>query len=169
MTESERPAPANVIADAAARAGAAVLRNRRLVRAPIKLYRAGFGFLFGSRLLMLEHTGRKSGLSRYVVLEVIGHPAPGTYIVVSGFGPKAQWFQNVRADPRVRVTLAWRRAAPATARVLARADAERALTEYATHHPRAWKTLKPIIESALGRPITEFECDLPLVSLDLDG
>ncbi|MET8156751.1 hypothetical protein ABZT47_10295 [Sphaerisporangium sp. NPDC005289] len=41
--------------------GARVLRTRRLVRAPIWLYRAGLGILFGSRLLMLEHIGRTTG------------------------------------------------------------------------------------------------------------
>ena len=30
-------------------------------------------------------------------------PRPATYIVASGFGQRAQWFRNLRADPRVRV------------------------------------------------------------------
>jgi hypothetical protein len=60
--------------------------SERLVRAPVGLYRARLGFLLGSRLLMLEHTGRKSGARRYVVLEVVGHPRPRTYVVASGFG-----------------------------------------------------------------------------------
>jgi hypothetical protein len=58
------------------RLAAAALHSQRLVRAPIWLYRHGLGWLFGSRLLMLEHVGRKSGQPRYVVLEVIGHPHP---------------------------------------------------------------------------------------------
>jgi hypothetical protein len=53
---------------------AGLLRVRWLVRAPIGLYRARVGFLFGSRLLMLEHLGRKSGARHYVVLEVVAHP-----------------------------------------------------------------------------------------------
>lgn len=60
--------------------------------APIWLYRARLGFVLGSRTLMLEHVGRKSGAKRYVVLEVVGHPAPDTYVVASGFGEHAQWF-----------------------------------------------------------------------------
>jgi hypothetical protein len=47
------------------RIGARVLANRALMRAPIWLYRARLGFLFGSRTLMLEHIGRKSGARRY--------------------------------------------------------------------------------------------------------
>lgn len=51
---------------------------RWFVRAPIWLFRARLGFLLGSRLLMLEHLGRKSGGRRHVVLEVVTR-APGSY------------------------------------------------------------------------------------------
>jgi hypothetical protein len=61
--------------------GARILRSRTLMRAPIWIYRARLGFLFGSRMLMLEHIGRKTGLPRQVVLEVIDHPTPDTYVV----------------------------------------------------------------------------------------
>jgi hypothetical protein len=88
---------------ALAASAAGLLRVRWVVRVPVGLYRARLGFLLGPRLLMLEHTGRKSGARRHVVLEVVGHPQPGSYVVVSGFGDRAQWFRNVRADPRVRV------------------------------------------------------------------
>ena len=88
------------------RGGAWVLRNHALVRAPIWLYRARLGFLSGSRTLMLEHVGRKSGARRFVVLEVVGHPAPDTYVVASGFGERAQWFRNLIANPQVRVSVA---------------------------------------------------------------
>ncbi|MGH3632438.1 MAG: nitroreductase family deazaflavin-dependent oxidoreductase, partial [Sciscionella sp.] len=100
------------------------------MRAPIRLYRARLGFVFGSRMLMFEHIGRQSGLSRYVVLEVLGHPAPGRYVVASGFGEEAQWFRNVRANPHVRLTVASRLPATATARVLDSAEADAALNAY---------------------------------------
>jgi len=45
--------------------GARLLRTRAFVRAPIGLFRAGLGWLFGSRILMLEHRGRRSGSRRY--------------------------------------------------------------------------------------------------------
>ena len=60
-----RTEPAPLARSLAARA-AALLRVRRFVRAPIAIYRARLGFIFGSRLLMLEHTGRKTGARRYV-------------------------------------------------------------------------------------------------------
>ena len=82
------------------------------------------GALLGARILMLEHIGRKSGAPRYAVLEVVGHPAPETYVVASGFGRKAQWFHNIRANPRVRVYVGSRAPRRATARVLDQSEAD---------------------------------------------
>ena len=143
------------------------MRVRWIVRAPVWLYRARLGFVFGSRLLMLEHTGRKSGKRRRVVLEIVGQPQPGTYIVASGFGSRAQWFRNVRADPKVRVSIGSRRPAPATARPLTSEDARAALAAYATRHPRAWGALKPVFEATLGDPIDPNGTSLPMVALQL--
>jgi deazaflavin-dependent oxidoreductase (nitroreductase family) len=120
------------IADAAT----GLRRTRWLVRVPVWLYRARLGALLGPRFLMLEHTGRKSGARRYVVLEVVEHRSPRTYLVVSGFGDRAQWFRNIRASPKVRVYTLSRRPAPATARIFPQAEAAAALTAYAVRHPR---------------------------------
>ncbi|MGH3670992.1 MAG: nitroreductase family deazaflavin-dependent oxidoreductase, partial [Pseudonocardiaceae bacterium] len=114
----------HVMSDMIAKGGARLLGSRRLMRAPIWLYRAGLGFLFRSRMLMLEHIGRRSGARRYVVLEVFDHPTPDTYVVVSGFGTRAQWFRNVQANPHVRVSIAGHAPAHATARRLTPAEAD---------------------------------------------
>ncbi|MCH9729069.1 MAG: nitroreductase family deazaflavin-dependent oxidoreductase [Actinomycetia bacterium] len=150
-------------------AGARVLRSRRLMRAPIWLYRARAGSVLGPRLLMLEHVGRNSGARRYVVLEVIEHPEPGTYVIASGFGVQSQWFRNIAANPRVRVYAGSRAPAPATARVLEPQEAERSLAVYRTKHPRAWERLKPVLEEVLGSPIDDRGTTLPMVELRLDG
>jgi deazaflavin-dependent oxidoreductase (nitroreductase family) len=153
-----------------ARAGAGLLRVRWFVRAPIWLFRARLGFLLGPRMLMLEHIGRKSGQRRFVVLEIIDHPSPDRYVVVSGFGDRAQWFRNVRANSRVRVFLGGRRPSPASAVVLSDPEAKRALDSYARRHPRSWATLRPVLESTLGTRIGDAETELPMVLLDLaDG
>ncbi len=149
-------------------AGARVLRSRRLMRAPIWIYKARAGALFGSRILMLEHVGRKSGEPRYVVLEVVGHPSPDTYVVASGFGRKAQWFRNIQANPRVRVYAGSHAPRRATARVLDQQEADRALAAYVSRHRQAWEQMKPVLEETLGVPITETETPLPMVELRLD-
>jgi deazaflavin-dependent oxidoreductase (nitroreductase family) len=150
-------------------AGSWVLGNRRLVRAPLWLYRARLGFLFGSRMLMLEHTGRRSGRRRQVMLEVVGHPAPDTYVVVSGFGERSQWYRNVLAHPDVRVAVGARAARPARARRLAAAEADQVLADYTARHRRAWARLKPVFEATLGAPITEHDTNLPMIGLRLTG
>lgn len=158
------PSPSGAVA----RYGARILRTRRLMRAPIRLYRARLGFLLGSRTLMLEHTGRKSGATRHVVLEVIDHPVPGTYVVTSGFGERAQWFRNIQAEPRIRVTIGRHGPAAATARVLPQEEADEALGHYIARHPRAWERFKAILETTLGTPVTERNTPLPMVGLHLD-
>ena len=151
-----------------ARAGARALRSRRLMRAPIWIYKARAGALFGSRILMLEHVGRKSGAPRYVVLEVVGHSSPDTYVVASGFGRKAQWFRNIQANPRVRVYAGSHAPRPATARVLEQQEADRALAAYLSRHRKAWERMRPALEDTLGVPITETDTPLPMVELRLD-
>ncbi len=47
--------------------------SRALFRAPIYLYRLGLGWLFGKRILLLNHIGRVSGKQRQVILEVVEH------------------------------------------------------------------------------------------------
>lgn len=149
-------------------ATARLLRSRRLVRAPIWIYKARAGALLSSRLLMLEHIGRKSGAWRNVVLEVVDHPTPETFIVASGFGSKAQWFRNIEANPRVRVYAGSRAPADATARVLDQHEADSELAAYRARHPRAWAQFEPVLEETLGGPIHDTDTELPLVELRLD-
>ena len=160
------PAPTS---SPAATVAARLLRTRWIVRAPVWLYRARLGFMFGSRLLMLEHTGRKSGIRRYVVLEAVDHPGPHTYIVAAGFGDRAQWLRNVRASPRVRVYTGYHRPVPAIARPLTSEETAAALTAYARRHPRAWAALKPVFEATLGARIDSDGTSLPMIALDLAG
>lgn len=151
-----------------ANAGASILRNRHLMRAPIWLYKARLGAMFGQRVLMLEHIGRKSGLRRYVVLEVVDHPTPETFVVASGFGTRAQWFRNIEANPAVRVYVGSRPPAPATARILDQHERDRVMAAYRSERPKAWAQFKPVLEQTLGEPITDTNTPLPLVELRLD-
>jgi deazaflavin-dependent oxidoreductase (nitroreductase family) len=148
-------------------AGAKLLMSRRLMRAPIGLYRARLGFLFGSRILLLEHVGRKSGRTRQAVLEVLDHPDPDTYVVASGFGTRAQWYKNLQADPHAKVSVGTRVSRPTVARTLSTSEADAALRRYIDRHRRAWETMKPVLESSLGAPIDTTNTALPMVELRL--
>ncbi|MGH9498641.1 MAG: nitroreductase family deazaflavin-dependent oxidoreductase [Terriglobales bacterium] len=75
-------------------------------RAPVYLYRWKLGWLFGHRLLLLTHIGRRSGLRRQTVLEVVQYRQDGPEVVVAnGFGPDSDWLRNIEAKPGEEVTI----------------------------------------------------------------
>lgn len=151
------------VSDTFTRLGSRALQTRWFVRAPIIAYRSGLGFLFGTRLLMLEHIGRRTGARRYVVLEVVDRPSPADYVIVSGFGDRAQWYRNIRTNSAVRVWCGLRRGAPATAVPMTETESAAALAHYAQNHPGAWKNLRATIEHATGAPVDT----LPMVRVHM--
>lgn len=107
---------------------------------------------------------------RDVVLEVVARPAADRYVVVSGFGDRAQWYRNVLADPRVRVSVGRRSRAPATARVLPVGEAGAVIAGYVEQRPRAWAWFGPVVGRTLGRPVGASAPPPPMVELRLaDG
>lgn len=118
---------------------------KALARTPIPLFRCGAGALLAPRLMMLEHRGRKSGLPRYAVLEVLERE-PGALLLVSGYGPGSQWFRNVRADPAVRVWFSTARADPAVAEVLPAAEVVERLDRYRRANPRSAAALAAVLD-----------------------
>jgi deazaflavin-dependent oxidoreductase (nitroreductase family) len=67
------------------------------------LYDSGLGWLVGWLILLLRHTGRRSG-RRYATpmqYERIG----SDYYVGSARGCQADWFRNVRANPQVEIAV----------------------------------------------------------------
>ena len=142
----------------------------RLYRLPIALYRLGLGALLGSRFLLLEHRGRRSGRTRHAALEVVRRDAgTGACIVASGFGEGSQWFRNLAAEPRCRVQVGRRRFV-ATARRLTRQEAERELASYASHHPRAARAVVRAIgldlDPSTPAGIAMFAREVPLLVLE---
>jgi deazaflavin-dependent oxidoreductase (nitroreductase family) len=72
-------------------------------RSPLHFYRLGLGGLVGGKVLLLTAKGRKSGLDRVTAIGYEYHPDEDTYYVTSGWDGKTDWYQNARANPRVRV------------------------------------------------------------------
>lgn len=115
--------------------------SRLVFRAPIWFYNAGLGWLLGGRFLLLEHTGRVSGLPRQTVLEVVKHDREGgIYYIASGFGEKSDWIKNITANPSVSVQ-AGRSRFPATAERLSPKAGEEVILEYGKLHPVAMREL----------------------------
>jgi hypothetical protein len=61
--------------------------SRLFFRFPILLFRLNLGWLFGGQALLLEHRGRKSGIIRKVVVEVVDHdPERDSYTIAAAWG-----------------------------------------------------------------------------------
>lgn len=119
---------------------------RRFFRAPIPLYRMGFGPLLGNRLLYLVHTGRKSGRQREVILEVVGldRQVPEV-VVVSGWGERSDWYRNIKAAPAREIRLGRHRWPAPEHRILPDEEVVRVLTAYRDRHPGAWRRIAPLL------------------------
>jgi deazaflavin-dependent oxidoreductase (nitroreductase family) len=78
--------------------------RRALFKWPVHLWRLGLAPLIGHQMVLITHTGRKSGLSRRTMTELyrIGERK----YVPSGFGRRSQWVRNMEADPRVTIQTA---------------------------------------------------------------
>ncbi|WP_139417691.1 nitroreductase family deazaflavin-dependent oxidoreductase [Agromyces laixinhei] len=144
--------------------GATFLTTRWMARLPIAIFRAGFGFIFGGRLLLLEHRGRTSGESRFVVIEAADREAPDRVVVASGFGTRAQWYRNLEAEPRCGVSIGWRRRVPARAELLGTEESRRLLERYGERRPATWAVLERSIQDATG----EAHPEIPMVRLHLE-
>jgi deazaflavin-dependent oxidoreductase (nitroreductase family) len=86
---------------------------RRLLRAPIWLYRLHLGRLLGHRFLLLTHLGRKSGQERQTVVEVVRYdPATHESVVFAGWRGETDWYRNILAHPAIVVETGGERYSP---------------------------------------------------------
>jgi deazaflavin-dependent oxidoreductase (nitroreductase family) len=114
-------------------------------RLPILLYRLHLGWLLGNRFLLLEHRGRKSGLLRQVVIEVVDQDKQvGSYFVVAAWGEKSDWYKNILAQSQVNIVVGSKHF-PAIARTIPPEEAVQHLTAYAKSHPIAFRELGSIL------------------------
>lgn len=75
-----------------------------VLRAPVVLFRWKLGFVFGERLLLISHRGRRSGRVLQTPVEVVEHDTvTHEFIVCSGTGPRADWYLNLRSAAAVSV------------------------------------------------------------------
>jgi deazaflavin-dependent oxidoreductase (nitroreductase family) len=144
---------------------------RRLFRAPVYLYRWRCGRLLGHRLLLLIHFGRRTGLRRQTVLEVIEYRKQGPEaVVMSAFGRNANWLRNIEATARAEVVIG-SQGFPAAHRIL---DEQEAVGVIAGYEQRN-RFIAPIIRLVLSRLVgwryhgSEDDCrrlvrELPLIA-----
>lgn len=142
---------------------------RWALRIPIWVYRAHLGRLLGHQFLLLTHRGRKSGLPRHTVLEVVHYNrATRTYVVAAGWGVTSDWYRNIQQTPAVLLESGSGRVA-ARAAILPPAEAAAELRVYAEHHPYRARELARIITGApfRGKPdaMAGLAAKIPLVAL----
>ncbi|MFG2087492.1 MULTISPECIES: nitroreductase family deazaflavin-dependent oxidoreductase [unclassified Spirillospora] len=128
--------------------------RRRLWRLPIRLYRMGLGPLLGRRVMLLNHTGRVSGLRRQVVIEVVQYDEHG-YVAASGFGPRADWYRNVMATPDVTIQVGGKVVQAAAAPIETGEGAE-IMARYATAHPAAARRLCKLMGFAVDGGVDDY-------------
>jgi deazaflavin-dependent oxidoreductase (nitroreductase family) len=143
---------------------------RVLLRLPIALYWLKLGWLLGGRFVLLEHIGRKSGAVHKTVVEVVGHEkASGTYYIVSGWGKKANWYQNLLATPSITIQVGLRRLR-VRAETLSPAEGARILLDYRRKHPLAARELSRLMGMKLYDTTLEelekiVQTSLPVIAL----
>jgi deazaflavin-dependent oxidoreductase (nitroreductase family) len=117
--------------------------------------------LLDDRFLLLTHIGRRSGLPRQTVLEIVHHDhATETYFIASGWGEKPDWLRNIQKMPRVVVTVGRKRFA-AMAMRLSTDEAARVLLVYAQRRRRAFRALAMLI---VGQRLQDTEQDCRLLA-----
>ena len=136
--------------------------TRFLFRMPIWFYRLRLGWLFGSRVLLLNHVGHVSGKRRRTILEVAEGDGD-SYVVASGWGPNAAWYRNILHTPDVTIQVGTR-TIPVTAVPLDKDDGGDAFVRYASRHRAAARYMLPRV---LGYSVDGSDADFRAVGRQL--
>jgi len=79
------------------------------------------------------------------VVEVVRHDKESdSYIVAAGFGPKSQWYQNLRAEPDVTIQVGRRKLA-VTADFLTEEQGAEEMADYGRRHPGTARELSQLM------------------------
>jgi deazaflavin-dependent oxidoreductase (nitroreductase family) len=78
--------------------------HRAAFKWPVHLWRLGLAPLIGHHMMLITQTGRKTGLPRRTMTEC--YTLGDRKYAPCAFGPRAHWYQNIAADPRVTIQTA---------------------------------------------------------------
>lgn len=123
---------------------------RFMFRAPVLLYRWRCGWILGRRFLLLTHVGRRTGLHRKTVLEVMEYREDGPeLIVMSGWGRIADWLRNIEATRLAKVTVG-SQSFVAAHRFLSIDEAVRVVARYESRNRFAVPVVRRVLSRLLG-------------------
>jgi deazaflavin-dependent oxidoreductase (nitroreductase family) len=73
-------------------------------RLPLNAYRHNAGWMLGHTFLEFTHMGRKTGMPHEAVAMVLHHDTEtGEAVICAAWGPRTDWYLNLRAHPAVIV------------------------------------------------------------------
>lgn len=114
--------------------------------------------MLGKRVLAVTHRGRKSGREFRTILEAMSFDREtGESVVASAYGPGADWYRNIRAEPALRVTTGRLDYVPQQ-RFLTADEARAAAERFCREHPFEAR-LVPRVLPSIGAALPE-ETDL---------
>jgi deazaflavin-dependent oxidoreductase (nitroreductase family) len=132
--------------------------------APRWLYRHRMGWLMGKRFLALSHEGRRSGIERQSLLEVAVYRADTQEsIVMSAFGPRADWYRNIQAKP-AHLVQAGRVEYVPQQRFIEPDEARAAAEEFCSNHRLEARLAIPIFVAMGGAEKGEFSDPVDLMA-----
>ncbi|MBI5667103.1 MAG: nitroreductase family deazaflavin-dependent oxidoreductase [Chloroflexi bacterium] len=141
---------------------------RTLLRAPLLLYRMGLGDALNAiHILVLVTRGRTSGLPRFTPIEYRRH---GSKIyLVSGWGTRPNWLQNLLANPLATVQLGSHAQAARAQLVTDPAESLRALYLFRRTAPGRYDTVLSYVidESVSSKTLPNLSSQFTIVRLDL--
>lgn len=119
--------------------------------------------MLGKRFICVTHRGRKSGRLHDTVLEVALYDQERQEsTVAAAFGPGADWYRNIQAEPALRIRTGRMDYVPRQ-RFLSPEEAAEAASVYCRDHPREAKLLRRGLV-AIGAAVDPAESD-PAVML----
>ena len=106
-------------------------------RIPTWMFKLGLGGLLGDRFAMVVHRGRKTGRMNTVIVEVAnGSHADGRIVVVCAYGERAQWWQNLKHSPTVKLEIGGKTYMAPRHEFLQKKDTEEAIASYWRRYPK---------------------------------
>lgn len=143
---------------------------RLALRMPLTLFRLGLGDLLNiMRLMILTTRGRTSGQARQVAVEYRRH---GSKIyMISGWGARPDWYQNLRADPLVTIQLGRHILSALADKVTDPAEALRAVNLFRRDAPTRYDAVlgRLVDDEISGLKLPEVSPQFTIVRLDIIG
>ena len=131
---------------------------KAVFNAPSWLYRHRLGWIFGRRILVVSHRGRRSGRQYETVLEcVVFDKITKESVIASAYGTRADWYRNIRATPALRVRTGRLDYVP-DQRFLTPDEARAAAARFCREHPLEARIM-PRMLTAIGAAVPPGERD----------